>query len=228
MSAFGHARSLRRTGALLVMAAAPLVTAPLARAAAPSVRVEPSAWRVVERDSGPVNYYRVMTEDGVTFVRSRYEPPMKTTVLGFQVPEATRERAKTLRFSWRARTLPRGGDECAPGKGDSAAIVYVTWRRALRYYTLKYAWSAVGAKGRVCDKKRNPFVAQDTVILESGGPLDAWRTEELDLRGEFRKHFAGGDPNASVPSFMGVGIMSDGDQTHSESSADFGTVVISE
>ncbi len=122
--------------------------------------------------------------------------------------------------------MPRDGDECAPGKGDSAAVVYVTWKHALRYYTLKYVWSAVGTKGRVCDKKRNPFVAQDTVILESGAPLDVWRTETLDLKSEFRKHFADGDPHADVPDFMGIGIMSDGDQTHSESSADFGAFVL--
>ncbi len=201
---------------------------PLAALAAPSMRVDASAFRVVERESGPVNYYSVMTEDGVTFVRSHYVPPMKTTVLGWQAPEAERSRAKTLRFTWRARTLPRGGDECAPGKGDSAAVVYVTWKRTLRYYTLKYVWSAVGTKAKVCDKKRNPFLAQDTVILESGPPLDAWQSEELDLRSEFRRHFADGDPHADVPDFMGIGIMSDGDQTHSESSADFGAFVISE
>jgi hypothetical protein len=201
---------------------------PAVAAAAPSVRVEAGDWKVVERESGPVNYYRVTSEDGVTFVRSQYVPPMKTTVLGWQVPDSTRARATELRWTWRARTLPREGDECVPGKGDSAAVVYVTWKRALRYFTLKYVWSAVGTKGRVCDKKRNPFVAQDTVILESGAPLEMWRTETLDLKSEFRKHFAGGDPHADVPDFVGIGLMSDGDQTHSESSADFGAFVVAE
>jgi hypothetical protein len=73
----------------------------------------------------------------------------------------------------------------------------------------------------VCDKKRNPFLAQDTVIVESGGPLGEWRSVELDLRAEFRKHFEGGDADAEVPDFFGIGLMSDGDQTHSVSSADF-------
>lgn len=219
-----HSRSWPVSGALLAVLLTPLAVG----AAAPSIRVEPGAFRVVERDSGPVNYYKVTSEDGVTFVRSHYVPPMKTTVLGWQAPDAERPRAKGLRWTWRARILPRGGDECAAGKGDSAAVVYVTWKRTLRYYTLKYVWSAVGIKGRVCGEKRNPFVAQDTVILESGAPLDAWRSEELDLKAEFRKHFADGDPHADVPDFMGVGIMSDGDQTHSESSADFGAFVLSE
>ena len=44
--------------------------------------------------------------------------------------------------------------------------MYVTWKRFLKYYAIKYVWSAVGTKGRVCDSKRNPFVSQDTVIVD--------------------------------------------------------------
>ncbi|MEO7096250.1 MAG: DUF3047 domain-containing protein, partial [Polyangiales bacterium] len=126
----------------------------------------------------------------------------------------------------RAVTLPVGGDECVSGKGDSAAVVYVSWKRGLRYYTLKYVWSAVSTKGAVCDRKRNPFVAQDTVVLESGGPLREWRNVSIDLASEFRNHFAGGDATAEVPDFIGLGLMSDGDQTKSDSSADWGTFVV--
>ena len=188
--------------------------------------IEPSAWRIVARESGPDNYYRVTTEGGTTFVRARYVPPMKTAVLGWQMPEADRKKAKTLRWTWRARTLPKGADECRPGRGDSAAVAYVTWKRGLRYYTVKYVWTASGTKGAVCGQKRNLFVAQDTVVLEVGPPLDTWRSVELDLRSEFRKHFADGDASAQVPDFVGIGIMSDGDQTQSESSADYGTFAL--
>lgn len=216
---------MRRLGALI--AASLLLGARASAFADGSLTIDARAWRVVASESGPVNYYRVEEEAGATFVRSRYRPALETVVLGWAVPEAQRERLKTLRWRWRARTLPKGGDECASGREDSAAVVYVTWKRALRYYTIKYVWSAVGAKGRVCDRKRNPFVAQDTVIVESGQPLDVWRSTELDLRREFRKHFADGDPEAPVPAFVGIGLMSDGDQTQSESSADFGTFVLS-
>jgi hypothetical protein len=82
-------------------------------------------------------------------------------------------------------------------------------------------WSAVGTKGAVCDKKRNPFVAQDTVILESGAPINTWRDETIDLDAAFREHFANNDPKAKVPDFMGVGLMTDGDQTQSKSAADY-------
>jgi hypothetical protein len=208
----------------LLLGAVCLVLEPAA--AEPSLTIEPAAWRVVESESGPVNYYSVVREGGVSFVRSRYRPPLKTVVLGWQTPDASRSRARLLKWSWRARTLPAGGNECARGKGDSAAVVYATWKRGLRYYTLKYVWTTLGNKGAVCDSKRNPFVAQDTVVLRVGPSLDVWQTEEIDLRADFRKHFEGGDTSASVPDFVGVGIMTDGDQTRSESSADFGTFTL--
>lgn len=189
---------------------------------APPITVAPKDWQIIKRESGPVNYYAVQTEDGRTFVRSAYRPPMKTAVIGYQIAEADRRRISRVKWDWRAITLPSGGDECASGKGDSAAVVYLTWKRGLRYYTLKYVWSAVGQKGKVCDSKRNPFVAQDTIILETGGPTGAWRTAEVDLAGAFRAHFEGGDPKAEVPDFVGIGLMSDGDQTGSPSAADFG------
>lgn len=178
-------------------------------------------WRVVSEKSGPVNYYSTASENGVTFVRSRYLPGYKTAVLGWRTPESHRA-AKKLRWSWRAVTLPRGGDECASGREDSAAVVYVTWKSGMRYHTLKYVWSAVGKRGAVCDRKRNPFVAQDTVILDTGPSDGQWRTVELDLVAEHRRHFDNEDP----PALVGLGIMSDGDQTKSESSADFGAFTL--
>jgi hypothetical protein len=195
-------------------------------ARADEVAVEAKSWQIVKRESGPVNYYSVLTEDGTAFVRSRYAPPMKTAVLGYQIGDDDRSKIRKVKWSWRAQTLPSGGDECTSGKGDSAAVVYLTWKRGLRYYTLKYVWSAVTPIGRTCDSKRNPFVAQDTVVLQSGGPLNTWRHEEIDLAAEFRRHFEGGDPKASVPGFVGIGLMSDGDQTQSASSADFGPFVL--
>jgi DUF3047 family protein len=188
--------------------------------------VPPAPWslpvqgfRLIQRVSGPVNYYKVLPGPPA-LIRSRYEPGYKTAVVGYDA-KPWQERATRLRWRWRALELPRGGDECKAGKGDSAAVVYVSWKSGLRYHTLKYVWSAVGQRGAVCDKKRNPFLAQDTVILESGGPATEWKSVELDLRAEYRKHFEGGSADAEVPDFFGIGLMSDGDQTQSTSSADF-------
>jgi hypothetical protein len=190
------------------------------------VAADLAQWQVVQRDSGPDRYYTLVRTPPPPFLRAHYRPPMQTTVLGWQVPDEARASARTLRWRWRAEAFPVGGDECAAGKEDSAAVVYVTWRRALRWYALKYVWSSVGRTGATCNGKRSPFVAQDTVVLESGGPTDQWKSEELDLKAEFRRHFEGGKSDADVPDFVGLGMMSDGDQTHSESAADYATFVL--
>jgi Protein of unknown function (DUF3047) len=189
-------------------------------------RLPVADFRVVERESGPTNYYRLYKDAASPFIRAEYHPPYETTVLGIEVPGSDRASARALSWRWRALTLPLGGNECQSGKGDSAAVIYVSWRRALRFYALKYVWSAVAPKGAVCDKKSNPFAVQNTVVLESGAPLDVWKSERIDLKAEFRKHFEDGDPTASVPDFLGVALMSDGDQTHSDSSADYGDFVL--
>ncbi len=220
----------RRALALALVAGASLgalAAATPARAQGGATALDVRGWRVVKRDSGPVNYYRVVDDPAMPFLRAEYRPPLATTVLGYEVPEAERKRARRLKWSWRAQTLPKNGNECAKGAEDAAATVYVTWKRGLRWYTIKYEWSAVGTKGAICNRKRNPLVAQDAVILESGGPLNVWRHESIDLEAEFRKHFAGGDANAEVPAFAGVGILTDGDQTGSESAADYAAFSIS-
>jgi len=190
--------------------------------AAPTV-ISANQWSFVKDQSGPNNYYAVVTEGGgASFLRSKYTPPSKTSVMGWKTPEADRQRIKHVRWSWRVQKFPTDGDECVAGKGDSAAVVYLTWKSFLRYHTLKYVWSSVGTKGKVCDKKRNPIVAQDTIILESGGPTGTWKSEQIDLAAEYRNHFEGGNAKADIPDFVGIGLMSDGDQTQSESSSDFG------
>ena len=184
-------------------------------------------WQVVQRESGPTNYYWIV-DDQPPFIRARYTSPTETTLLGVQLGDADKRAAQRVRWRWRAEALPTGGSECIEGKGDSAAAVYLTWKRGLRWYTLKYVWSAVDKPGSVCHSVRNPFVAQDTVVLESGAPLDAWANEEIDIKSEFRRHFEGNDPNADVPELLGIGIMTDGDQTRSSSAADYGDFALVE
>ena len=217
--------SLRAWVVAVLVAAASGVPPSVAHAEG-ALRIEPKDWRLVERESGPVNYYRVVKEGESVFLRATYTPPTKTAVVGWQTPDGERERIRKVAWTWRARTLPKGADECTKGKGDSAAVVYLTFKRGLRYYTLKYVWSASVERGRVCRKKRTPFVAEDTIILASGPSGGTFRSVEIDVAREFRQHFEDGDANASVAPFVGIGLMTDGDQTASESSADFGTFTL--
>jgi len=227
--------------------AASVQAAPAAEAASPAVPAAPTQaaaatpsptapgvlraavekWRIIDSQSGPVNYYAILRDGPLSFVRGSYQPPNKKAVLGFEIPEARRGRLRRLEWSWRAIKFPVKGDECVREKGDSPAVLYVTWRRFLRWYSLKYVWSTTRKPGTVCDRRRNAFVAQDTVVLQSGGPPGVWKHESIDLAREFRAHFGEGDEHADVPPLMGLGVMSDGDQTKTESSGDFADFVFS-
>jgi len=190
------------------------------------VKLDLREFRVITSDSGKVNYYSLVERSPWPYIHAAYRPPYDTTVLGQPIPERLRRSVAALRWKWRAVALPKGGNECADRSGDSAAVVYVTWRRGLRWYSIKYVWSSVGPKGATCDRKRNPFRAQDTVIVESGPPLEEWRTVTISPDVEFRNHFEDGSSGAEVPDLIGVGIMSDGDQTGSVSEADYADFAI--
>jgi Protein of unknown function (DUF3047) len=198
-----------------------LVTLHAHAASADEAKIDIHAFHVIPRESGPVDYYRVVEDPGGSFIRGQYSPPDETTVLGYEIPDDYRQRVATIRWRWRAVTLPRLGDECSSDRADSAAVVYITWKRGFKWYSLKYVWSAVGPKNATCDRKRNPFRAQDTIIVESGAPVGEWKSVEIDPDKAFRYHFEDGDPDAEVPKLVGIGIMSDGDQTNSPSSADY-------
>ena len=191
------------------------------------IRASVEQWRLIDSQSGPVNYYRLMRDAERSFIRGSYQPPYKKAVFGFEVSEANRSRVKRLEWSWRPIKMPEHADECSSKKGDSPAVVYVTWRRMLRWYSLKYVWSASRPTGTICDRRRNAFVAQDTVVLRSGGPLGVWQKESIELAREFRAHFEDGDPDADVPPMIGLGVMTDGDQTKTESTGDYADFVFS-
>ncbi len=171
--------------------------------------------------SGPAVYYEVMEEDGKTLVRSAYRPGMESVVMGMEVPEPYRQRARRVRWRWRVRDFPAGGDECRGGKADSAAAVNVVWKRGLRWYILKYVWSTEAPRGVTCDERRTVTLSRDTVVLERNGERGQWHLEIVDLRRAFLDHFARGDTSIEVPELVGIGLASDGDQTHSASGADF-------
>ena len=174
-------------------------------------RIDVHSFKVLESYSGPVSYYKIVEDPEQPFIRAMYRPPLETVTLGAEVPEALRRRTRKIRWRWRAQALPRGPIDCRTGPADSAAAVYVSWKRGLKWYSLKYVWSSEGERGRTCEQKRNLFVAQDTVIAESGGPLGIWKEEEIDPSAEFIAHFESCNPDAAVPDLAGLGLMSDGD-----------------
>ena len=183
--------------------------------------VDVHRFAVLERDSGPVSYYSLIEDPLNPFIRGVYRPPLETVTLFADVGDGLRSGVERIRFRWRPWVLPVDGDECVDGRGDAAANVYIVWKRGWRWYSVKLVWSSVGTVGTTCRGTRNPLVASDSVIIRSGPPTGEWREEEVDPAALFRAHFEGGNPNAEVPELQGIGILTDGDQTHTIAAADY-------
>lgn len=216
-------RSRARAAILLALVLGSPAVAPAADPAPPAIwHIDLHSFRPVEGpSSGPQVYYHIVENPEGPILRGVYYPGMETVTMGVEIPERLRARVRQVSWRWRARAFPVGGDECRGGRGDSAASVSLAFKSGLKWYILKYVWSSVGPLGAVCDRKRTLLLARDTIVLESGGKAGVWLPEVVDVRQAFIDHFEGGNPRASVPDLVGIGLMTDGDQTHSESSADW-------
>ena len=177
-------------------------------------------------ESGHRTYYELRSDDRGTYLHADYKVGDEATKQALVLSDAERRGHHRLTWRWRALVLPAGGDECDPHKTDSAASVYVAWRRGLRWYGLKYSWSTVSPVGAICDRHDSPLMRGETIILRSGAPLGTWVTETIDLEAEFHKHITPTDPTAEVPDLIGIAVLTDGDQTRSQSSADYGSFVL--
>jgi len=128
-----------------------------------------------------------------------------------------------LHWKWRALVLPEGGDEGGKGKNDSAAGVYVYLQKGPLRRILKYCWSS-SHTGKEWITAPNPswFWKTRMKVLRTGPPLGQWVEETVDLAKDFKEAF--GDD--AIDRAEGIGVLSDGDQTKSLSSADYDDFVL--
>lgn len=192
----------------------------LALATAPAdVPLDIRSFQVVKQSSGPDNYYRVETGPDGPYLHAAYRPPLDTTVYGIEAPERFKRTLQGVRWRWRVQSFPKGGDECNPDVGDSAAGVFVSFKAGLKIMVIKYVWNTTGKAGRTCELANNPFFAKRIIVLRAGGPTDTWHTEEVDPRADFVRYFGG--KLEDVPDFIGLAVLSDGDATKSRVEADY-------
>jgi hypothetical protein len=211
--------------ALLVILAAVSTDGGAPPASGPhQVSISPKSFKVLEQDSGPVNYYTVATEGDTTFIHAAYKPPLATVVFAAVVPEEARKLVSRVSWRWRAHSLPRDSNDCGPGFTDSAASVFLTFKSGMKYKILKYVWSTTGKVGSFCQSKRGWFLDRDTILLHVGGPLGVWQTEEVDPRADFAKHFD--TKLEDVPDFVGIAVMTDGDQSDSVVESDYADILV--
>jgi hypothetical protein len=176
-------------------------------------------FKVFTQDSGPVNYYEVVSEGDTKMIRGVYTPPLGNVVLYAETPDKAWHTVKQVSWRWRVHALPKDANDCGPGFSDNAASVFLAFKAGIKIMVIKYAWSTLGTPGTSCQSSRGWFFDRDTVLLRTGGPLNVWESVEVDPRVEFVKHYGG--KLQDVPDFVGLGLMTDGDNSQSPAEGDY-------
>ncbi len=94
-----------------------------------------------------------------------------------------------LEWSWKAVTLPAGGDVRHGATDDEVLQVYVDWPRfpeAVRSRIIGYVWDDTAPVGTIVKSEKTGTV---TYVVVRSGPaeLGQWRTERRNVREDFEK-----------------------------------------
>jgi len=142
-----------------------------------------------------------------------------------------------LKWKWRVSKLPNGADESRGATNDSAAAVFVVFKRANIFFlpwhyqptnVLIYSWSSTQPVGKVVKKELKKFgimlyQGRYTIIETGEKKLGTWISEERNILADYRKYF-GGNPKYNPVVF---GLHSDSNNTKSISVADYDDIKIS-
>ncbi len=142
-------------------------------------------------------------------------------------------RTPRLRWRWRVTEAPAVDDEQTRDGDDFAARVYVTfrfdpdqasWLDRMRHQigrrlfgtelpgrALTFVWSQSAPVGQSWP---NPFEPNIRMRAVTRGPIDGWRTVEVDIASFWRESFGSPPPPAS-----GLALMTDSDQSCSRAQA---------
>jgi hypothetical protein len=127
-----------------------------------------------------------------------------------------------LKWRWRVHRFPKAAKVLDPKRSDAPAQVYVVWRDFPIYYVIKYFWSTDDAPGAQLEQTSLFAGRLWGVILRSGGAADQWQSEQRNLLQDFRDAFKRQPPGM----VRGLAVLSDGDETKSESQADYDDFVV--
>ena len=164
----------------------------------PGRRGIPDGWQG-QRWGNPTYDFTVVEVDGrrALHLRSRSE---SSTIARDLRGAVDLEDTPILEWSWKAVTLPRGGDSRRKATDDQAAQIYVAWERfpaAVRSRIIGYVWDTTAPVGTVARSEKTGTV---TYIIVRSGPegLGTWFTERRNVAEDFRRIYgeAPGSPDA--------------------------------
>jgi hypothetical protein len=179
----------------------------------------PPGWKVRRYGEADTPPYRIVEEAGNRFLRA--EDRGENVMLYKEVRWSARE-YPYLSFRLRIRAVPEGADERLEDKADSAAGLYLSYRRKLGLVpeTVKFVWSGSLSVGSVF---RRPGIGMPwTVVAGSGAADEKWRTFVFRTEDVYRKTFRKGP----VDRPLGIGLLSDANSTRSFAAADYDDIVV--
>ena len=179
----------------------------------------PAGWKARGLEHGETAPYWIEEENGNRFLRA--EDRGENVMLYKEVRWNARE-YPYLSFRWRIRAVPDGADERFEDKADSAAGLYLSYRRKLGIVpeSVKFVWSGSIAAGSAF---RRPGIGMPwTVVAGSGEPDHSWRTFVFRTENVYRKTF-GKDPGDRP---LGIGLLSDANSTGSLAAADYDDIAV--
>lgn len=135
------------------------------------------------------------------------------------VPKWNLDEHPYLRWRWRAKQFPKGGNEKYIRTNDAAASVYVVWEAGalMRVKSIKFTWSTKLEVGTYISKR---FGLDHVQVLQNQQTSNGdWVEQTVDVRSLFRKYFEPSDDKLESP--LAVAILSDSDATDSIAEADY-------
>jgi hypothetical protein len=184
--------------------------------------------------------YRTAVVDGRSVIASESNASASMLRQSVRIEPA---RLASVKFSWKVPALIADADLADADKSDSPVRLVLAFEgdrskfsakdamvselaltltgEAMPYATLMYVWSNKDEVGRVIKTRRTDRMQK--MVVESGAArLGQWLDYERDVRADFVKAF-GEEPGALV----GVGIMSDTDNTRGQARAWYGPISLS-
>ncbi len=179
----------------------------------------PASWDTYPFQKGKAKkVYRIKQEGNLRFIHADDHEDISTPIFR-DLPWSLRQHPY-LSWKWRAITLPKGAREDGGPMNDSACAVYVAFGKTSGV-ALKYVWSSELPVGHVWEKQPGKFYI---IVAASGvGNLNRWENEKINVVEDYKKYFKK-DPTRD-PS--GIGLMTDGNATHTPSACDYGDFRIS-
>ena len=178
----------------------------------------PDGWK--GQNWGSPNYnFRIVTDGGRKVINMKSAGDSSTISKEVKVDVKT---SPILQWSWRAVTLPKGGNACKSATDDEAAQIYVTFPRfptAVRSRIVSYIWDTTAPVGTVCKSEKTGLVTY--VVVRSGSAdLGKWMTESRNVLEDFKKIY-GEAPGEDVGA---ISLAIDSNDTKSTAESFFGEI----